>query len=55
MDGLPSAEYYEVRRALEEIVGWDIHLFNQGDGKEFAERVKRNGNMVFERGGMYTF
>lgn len=48
-EGLGAEDYFEVKRLIEEMVGVDIDLFNDTDKTEFLERVKKRGEILYER------
>lgn len=48
-EGLCAEDYFEVKRTLEDIIGLEVDLFNNGDKKEFIESIKKRGLTVYER------
>jgi len=49
MEGLSAADYYDARRKLEDMLGIDMDLYTDGDQKDFIEKIKRKGVLVYER------
>jgi predicted nucleotidyltransferase len=49
MEELKAEEYFEVKRALEEMLNLNVDLYTQGDQHRFVERIKQSGVMIYER------
>lgn len=49
IEGLSAANYFAVKRHIEELLDIDIDLYNDGDNKEFIQKIKSRGVVFYER------
>jgi predicted nucleotidyltransferase len=54
IEGLSAANYFAVKRYIEESLDIDINLYNDGDNKDFIKKIKSGGVVFYERKASYS-